>query len=94
MVSLSNRGAENPHQCGEVQCGHCHVYDTPDHKCYMEPLQFNTEEAEKHRNAKFIFFDFETYVAENKALVPNLAVRFSLHGKAEIPVSTLFYFDC
>ena len=67
----------------------------PDHKCYMEPLQFSAEEAEKHRNAKFIFFDFETYVAENKELVPNLAVRFSLFSrKSRNPVVyTLFYFD-
>ena len=78
LVSLANRSSDNTHQCGEVQCQHCHVYGPPDHQCYMQPLQWSDEETQKHRSAKFIFFDFETYVGENKQLVPNLAVRDEL----------------
>ena len=40
----------------------------------MEPLAISAEDLEKSKNAKLLFFDFETYVNDSGKLIPNLAV--------------------
>ena len=42
----------------------------------MKPKKFTEKEQEQYRNAKFLYFDFETWVDENLQLRPNLAVSF------------------
>jgi len=46
----------------------------PDHKCYIRPMTFSDEKRQEHATARFLFFDFETFVKEDGELVPNLAV--------------------
>jgi hypothetical protein len=43
----------------------------------MKPLIFSDAEKKKHKDARFLFFDFETYVGEKRELIPNLAVGTS-----------------
>jgi hypothetical protein len=75
LVSTYNRNADNLHQCGEYMCQYCHVYALPDeHQCYMQPLRITEKKKKENLEARFIFFDFETYVAKNNKLVPNLVV--------------------
>lgn len=45
-----------------------------DHQCFMKPLSFSNEKRQAHAEARFMFFDYETYVNEAKELVPNLAI--------------------
>ncbi|XP_055352376.1 uncharacterized protein LOC129598480 [Paramacrobiotus metropolitanus] len=40
----------------------------------MKPHTVTPEEREKNENAKFLYFDFETYIQDDGQLVPNLAV--------------------
>jgi len=40
----------------------------------MRKLAFSDDEKKLHEGARFMFFDYETYVNEEKELVPNLAV--------------------
>jgi hypothetical protein len=46
------------------------------HKCFMTPKAFTAKDAKEHKDAKFFFFDFETYIGEDGTLIPNLAVGF------------------
>ena len=46
----------------------------PDHKCFIKPLKFDDAKMAEHASARFMFFDFETYVGTVGQLVPNLAV--------------------
>ena len=46
----------------------------PNHQCYMRKLAFSDDKKKLHEGARFMFFDYETYVNEEKELVPNLAV--------------------
>ncbi|XP_055345700.1 uncharacterized protein LOC129593397 [Paramacrobiotus metropolitanus] len=72
---VKNRKGSTQHQCGEVYCKNCKHHDLPEsHECFMKPRKVTDEELEEHKNAKFLYFDLETCVAENKELVPNLAV--------------------
>ena len=74
-VSFEKRSEDNPHRCGETFCKNCSRFDLPDsHKCWMKPRKFTQKEQQQHRNAKFLYFDFETWVDENLQLLPNLAV--------------------
>jgi hypothetical protein len=41
----------------------------------MQPLRITEKKKRENLEARFIFFDFETYVAKNNKLVPNLVVR-------------------
>jgi len=40
----------------------------------MRPLKFSAEKLASHSNARFMFFDYETFVSPTGELVPNLAV--------------------
>ena len=46
----------------------------PDHQCFMRPLKMSDEKLKIHANARFMFFDYETFVSPTGELVPNLAV--------------------
>ncbi|XP_055344851.1 uncharacterized protein LOC129592761 isoform X3 [Paramacrobiotus metropolitanus] len=75
VVSNRNRKGVSQHQCGEVYCQTCKTHELPDsHKCFIKPHKVTEEDLEEHRNASFLYFDLETYVSENRELVPNLAV--------------------
>ena len=74
-VSLKKRNPDNPHQCGESFCKLCGIYSLPgQHKCYIQKKVFGNKDKKQHRNAKFLYFDFETFVDVNMKLVSNLAV--------------------
>ena len=74
-VSLRQRHPDNEHQCGESFCKLCNIYSLPgQHHCYIQKKVFDKKDKKKHQDAKFLYFDFETYVDENMKLVPNLAV--------------------
>ena len=45
-----------------------------DHKCFIKTLKFDDEKRVEHVRARFMFFDFETYVGPDGQLCPNLAV--------------------
>ena len=74
-VSSRRRHPDNPHQCGESFCKLCNLYSLPGHhQCYIQKKIFNRKDQKSHRNAKFLYFDFETFVDTSMKLVPNLAV--------------------
>ena len=75
LVSPRNRKADNHHKCGESFCKQCGLFDvTASHKCFMEIVSTTKEDLKKSSDARFLFFDFETYVDSSGELVPNLAV--------------------
>ena len=55
-------------------CAVCYIHVLPDHKCFIKPLKFDDEKRAEHASTRFMFFDFETYVAADGQLAPNLAV--------------------
>ena len=95
-VSYENRRQDNPHRCGETFCKNCYCFVLPDiHKCWMKPKSFSEKDLRDHQNAKFLYFDFETWVDENFQLIPNLAVSQKIQtrvfpGALKIK---LFYFE-
>ena len=55
------RQTDNPHRCDESFCKNCCRLDLPsEHKCWMQPKKFSPEDSAKHRDVKFLYFDFET----------------------------------
>jgi hypothetical protein len=46
----------------------------PGHICWMRKEELTPKILEKYRNAKFLFFDLETYKDENGKYIPNYAV--------------------
>ena len=40
----------------------------------MLPKKFSAEDKTKHRDVRFLYFDFETWVNQEQRLVPNLVV--------------------
>lgn len=76
MYSYVNRSAEKqPHRCGEMLCKTCSMFVMPEeHHCYMKPLKMTEEVRKRNDEAKFLYFDLETYVNDDGVLVPNLAV--------------------
>ena len=78
-VSSAARQPDNPHRCGESFCRNCRRFDLPSqHKCWMRPRKFTPEDSTKHRDVKFLYFDFETWVNQDQRLIPNLVVRTTL----------------
>ena len=74
-VSSAARQPDNPHRCGESFCKNCSRFDLPSqHKCWMLPKKFSPEDKIKHRDVRFLYFDFETWVNQEQRLVPNLVV--------------------
>lgn len=63
FVSLANRSKLSPtHQCGEVFCKNCTHHVMPEaHVCYMKPELLTPQKLAKFKNAKFLYFDLETY---------------------------------
>ena len=67
------------HVCkGEVFCKNCKIAVNSDHKCYVL-TQEQAEKRDKNKSKKvfdagYIFFDYETYVDNEKNHVPNLII--------------------
>ena len=75
-VSEIRREASNPHKCGETFCKHCRLHVLPEqHRCFMKPITITPKHLQEYDTARFLYFDLETYVNDQKVLVANYAVR-------------------
>ncbi|XP_055336280.1 uncharacterized protein LOC129586839 [Paramacrobiotus metropolitanus] len=74
IYSLLKRKPGAVHRCGEIFCKTCREHVVGDHRCYMKPHKLGPFQKMQYADAQFLFFDFETYVADDGRLYPNLAV--------------------
>ena len=61
----------------------------PDHKCFIKTLKFDDEKRVEHETARFMFFDFETYVGPDGQLCPSLAVAQYDTGRSLFSLPTV-----
>jgi len=62
------------HICEEFHCQNCKRYVLQPHECFMQRKQFNST------SEKYMFYDFETYLDDNKKHVVNYAVLQDFSG--------------
>jgi len=62
------------HICGEFHCQNCKRYVLHPHECFMHRKQLNPT------SEKYMFYDFETYLDDNKKHVVNYAVLQDFNG--------------
>jgi hypothetical protein len=62
------------HVCGELHCTNCKRYVTHPHECFIQKQKLNP------KSEKYMFYDFETYLDENKKHVVNYAVLQDFNG--------------
>ena len=60
----------------------------------MKPLEFEDKDREKNENAKFLYFDLETYVGPDGVLIPDLAVRCFSSNFAGVGTKRKLLFVC
>jgi len=60
--------------CGELHCKNCKRYVLHLRECFMQRKQLNPT------SEKYMFYDFETYLDENKKHVVNYAVFQDFNG--------------
>lgn len=70
---------------GESLCSYCECRVIPaGHKCYMTPEKMSKKKLEEHRDARFLFSDFATFVMDHRELVPNLTVVQHIKGEEHL----------
>jgi len=62
------------HICGELHCKNCKRYVLHPHECFMQRKQLNPT------SEKYMLYDFETYLDENKKHAVNYAVLQDFNG--------------
>ncbi|XP_028517608.1 uncharacterized protein LOC110247906 [Exaiptasia diaphana] len=72
------------HHCGEIKCNTCKQFADPDHQCYMQPVDDESENANSNTNdPKFLFFDYET-TQETGTHIPNLIIVQNQNGDEHV----------
>ena len=92
----------NKHKCGCKHCSFCKTLQPMDHDCYIQPIAHsvlldsqNNHSDEKQKPQRYIFYDFECMLDENKKHVPNLCVAHAVCVKCmQLPMDGCTYCDC
>jgi hypothetical protein len=90
----------NKHRCGYKHCSFCKIMQPIDHECYIQPMDnvdHNVDNAEekKEKSQRYIFYDFECMLDENKKHVPNLCVAHAVCIKCmQVPMNSDVDCDC
>ena len=50
----------------------------------MKKMRFSNKDKKRHKNARFLFFDFGTYVSDSGIVVQNMAVIQDDKGEEEV----------
>lgn len=66
------------HMCGESFCTNCQIYYWDAHQCYMRSTRASKAPEDRVSSKRFIFYDFESMLAEDGQHVPNLVVAHSI----------------
>ena len=80
--NLKREAANNSHICGERNCKNCRIIVAPNHRCYLNPIEFEVMDEkkirEKHAPQKLLFVDIECISTAGEPHYPILIVAQNL----------------
>ena len=73
----------------KILCPVCFTHAMSDHKCFIKTLKFDDEKRVEHETARFMFFDFETYVGPTDSYVLISQSRNTTLGRSLFSLPTV-----